>query len=145
MRMVWRALTHNLGWKLLSVLLAVLLWIAVEGEPELVTVQSVPVFYRNVEPTLALVSSPPATVRLELRGPSDVLSHDNLSNVALLLDLAGQTEPGEKVFPVSRTNVTLPTGVSFVRSDPPELKLHLDRASPVGQVPESKSNPAAKQ
>ena len=139
MTTVWRVLTNNLGWKLLSVLLAVMLWIAVEGEPELVTVQSVPVFYRNVEPTLALVASPPATVRVELRGPSDVLSRDNLSSIALLLDLAGQTEPGEKVFPISRSNVTLPAGVDFVRSDPAELKLHLDRAS------ESKGNPAPKQ
>ena len=125
---VWRALISNPGWKLLSVLLAVLLWIAVEGEPELVTVKNVPVFYRNVEPSLALVSSPPATVRVELRGPSDVLSSDNLSSIALLLDLAGQSEPGEKVFPISSANVSLPAGVNFVRSDPSELKLHLDRA-----------------
>jgi len=137
MKMVWRTLTDNLGWKLLSVLLAVLLWVAVEGEPELVTVQAVPVFYRNVGPTLALVSNPPATVRVELRGPSDVLGRDNLSSVALLLDLSGQTEPGEKVFPISRANVTLPAGVNFVRSDPPELKLHLDRA-PEDRTAESK-------
>jgi hypothetical protein len=134
--------TRNLGWKLLCVGLAVLLWIAVEGEPELVTVQSVPVFYRNVEPSLALVSNPPATVRVEMRGPSDVLGRDNLSNVALLLDLAGQTEPGEKVFPISRANVTLPAGVNFVRSDPSELKLHLDRAD--GTL-EPKGNSAPKQ
>jgi hypothetical protein len=89
-----------------------------------------------VNPTLALVSSPPATVRVELRGPSDILSGNNLSSVALLLDLAGQTEPGERVFPISRSNVSLPAGVNFVRSDPSELKLHLDR---------SKGNPAPKQ
>jgi YbbR domain-containing protein len=138
MKRIWRPLTDNIGWKLLSVVLAVLLWIAVEGEAELVTVQTVPVFFRNVEPTLALVSSPPATVRLELRGPSDVLGRDNLSSVALLVDLTGVTEPGEKLFPVSRANVTLPAGVSFVRSDPPELKLHLDKAG------ESKGNSAPK-
>jgi hypothetical protein len=126
---VWRVLTRNLGWRLLSVLLAVLLWVAVEGEPELVTLQSVPVFYRNVESNLALVANPPASIRIELRGASDVLSRDNLANVAVLLDLAGLTEPGEKVFPVTRTNLTLPAGVRFVRSDPPELRLHLDRAS----------------
>jgi hypothetical protein len=131
MKPVWRALTNNLGWKLLSVLLAVLLWIFVEGEPELVTVQTVPVFYRNVESTLALVASPPATVRLELRGPSDVVGRENLSNIAVLLDLAGVIEPGEKVFPISRATITLPAGVNFVRSDPSELKLHLDRAAPV--------------
>lgn len=139
MRMVWRALTHNLGWKLLSVLLAMLLWIAVEGEPELVTVQEVPVFYRNVEPTLALVSRPPATVRLELRGASDVLSRENLSNVVVLLNLAGVTAPGEKTFPIADDNVLQPAGVIFVRSDPPEVTLHL------GPAPESKGNPASKQ
>ena len=129
MTQVWRALTRNLGWRLLSVLLAVLLWVAVEGEPELVTLQPVPVFYRNVESNLALVANPPPSVRIELRGASDVLSRDNLANVAVLLDLAGLTEPGEKVFPVTRANITLPAGVRFVRSDPPELRLHLDRAS----------------
>jgi hypothetical protein len=146
---VWRVLTHNLGWKLLSVLLAVLLWIAVEGEPELVTVQTVPVFYRNVDAALALVSSPPANVRLELRGPSDVLSRDNLSNIALLVDLGGVTEPGERLFPVTRGTMTLPAGVTFVRSDPSDLRLRLDRASPserpIERPTESKGNPAPKQ
>jgi hypothetical protein len=127
--------TRNLGWKLLSVALAVLLWIAVEGEPELVTVQSVPVFYRNVEPSLALVANPPTTVRVELRGPSDV---------SVLLDLAGVAEPGERVFPISRTNVSVPAGVNFVRADPSELKLHLDRA-PADRPLESKGNSAPKQ
>ena len=136
--------TRNFGWKLLSVGLAVLLWIAVEGEPELVTVQSAPVFYRNVDPSLALVVTPPGGVRLELRGAADVMGRDNLSNVAVLLDLAGVTQPGERVFPISHTNVSLPTGVNFVRSDPSELKLHLDRA-PADRPLESKGNSAPKQ
>src|SRR4026208_1290956 len=105
---VWRALTHNLGWRLLSVLLAVLLWIAGGGEAALGTWQAFPFFYRNVESNLALVANPPASVRVELRGAADVLSRDNLANVAVLLDLGGLTEPGERVFPVTRTNLALP-------------------------------------
>ncbi len=136
--------TRNLGWKLLSVALAVLLWVAVEGEPVLVTVQAVPVYFRNVEPALALVLNPPNPVRLELRGSADVLGPDNLSNVSVLLDLAGQTEPGEKVFPISRANVSLPAGVTFVRADPPQLMLHIDRA-PVDKSLESKGNSTPKQ
>jgi hypothetical protein len=143
MKAIWRALTRNLGWKALSVIMAVMLWVAVEGEPELVTVQSVPVFYRNVEPTLALVSNPPPTVRLELRGPSDVLGRENLASVAMLIDLAGITEPGERVYPVSRANVSLPAGVTFVRSEPPELKLHLDRAL-VDRAADPKGPPSPK-
>ena len=144
MTKVWRVLTRNLGWKLLSVALAVLLWIAVEGEPELITVQNAPVFYRNVGPSLALIASPPPTVRVELRGPSDVLGPDNLANVAVLLDLAGVSEPGERVFPISHTNVSLPAGVTFVRSDPSELKLHLDLA-PADRPVESKGHSVPKQ
>ena len=143
MRLV-RVVTGNLGWKLLSVALAGLLWIAVEGEPELVTVQTVPVFYRNVDSSMALVSNPSPTVRVELRGPSNVLGPDNLSNVSVLLDLTGATQPGERVFPISRTNVSLPAGVNFVRSEPAELKLHLDRA-PADRPVESKGNSAPKQ
>jgi len=139
MRDVWQVLTDNIGWKLLSVLLAVLLWVAVEGEPDLVTVETVPVYYRNVDPALALVASPPATVRLELRGPSDVMGRQNLSNVAVVVDLHGMSQPGETVFPITDENVTQPIGVSFLRSDPPELHLHLDRA------PDPKGNSASKQ
>jgi hypothetical protein len=141
---IWRVLTRNLGWKLLAVILAVVLWIAVEGEPVLVTVQSVPVYYRNVDPALALVSNPPVTVRLELRGSSDVLGRDNLSSVAVLLDLAGETGPGDKAFPISRSNVSLPTGVTFVRADPSQVMLHLGRA-PVDSSLESKGNSTPKQ
>jgi hypothetical protein len=143
MMRVVHVVTRNLGWKLLSVGLAGLLWIAVEGEPELVTVQTVPVFYRNVDPSLALVANPSPTVRVELRGASDVLGSDNLSNVAVLLDLAGVTEPGERVFPISRTNVSLPAGVIFLHSDPSELKLHLDQA-PADRPSGPKGNSAPK-
>jgi hypothetical protein len=80
-----------------------------------------------------------------LRGPSDVLSRDNLSNIALLVDLAGVTEPGERLFPVTRATMTLPVGVTFVRSDPSDLRLHLERASPAARASESKGNPAPKQ
>ena len=142
MTRLWRACTNNFGCKLISVALAGLVWIAVEGEPELVTVQSVPVFYRNVEPNLALVANPPVAIRIELRGSSDVLSRENLSKVAVLLDLAGLNGPGEQAFPVSRANVTLPAGVNFVRSDPSELKLHLDRAPQLDKTSESKGNPS---
>jgi hypothetical protein len=142
--MAWRLLTRNLGWKVLSVVMATLLWIAVEGEPELVTVQTVPVFYRNVDSSMALVANPSPTVRVELRGPSDVLGRDNLSNVSVLVDLAGVTEPGERVFPISRTNVSLPAAVNFVRADPPELKLHLARG-PADRPLESKGTSAPNQ
>jgi hypothetical protein len=43
---MWTAIfTRNVGWKLLSLGAAVVLWISVASEPELATLHSVPVEY----------------------------------------------------------------------------------------------------
>ena len=38
--MSWRTITHNLGWKLGSLLAAILLWFSIVGEPEVVISRS---------------------------------------------------------------------------------------------------------
>lgn len=124
--MIWRALTRNFGWKLGSLALAVLLWFAVVGEPELVTIQQVPVFYLNLSPALELNSEAPQGVKLQLRGPSGVLSRENLSGVSVLLDLAGSDTPGPKDVPIATAKITLPDGVTLVRAQPNRLQFRLD-------------------
>jgi hypothetical protein len=124
--MIWRLLSHNFGWKLGSLALAVLLWFAIVGEPELVTIQSVPVFYMNLPQTLELNTDAPPNVRLQLRGPSGVLSRENLSGVTVLVDLSGADTAGEKHIPVATTKVTLPEGVTLVRAEPNHLNFRLD-------------------
>ncbi|HEX4593282.1 MAG TPA: hypothetical protein VH157_03355, partial [Bryobacteraceae bacterium] len=78
--------THNIGWKLLSLAIAVALWIAVAREPELATSLSVPVELKNIPDDLDIGSSVPDRVHLEVRGPSGRLSRDNLSDAAMILD-----------------------------------------------------------
>ena len=55
---IWRGFRRNLVWKLASLALAVLLWSAVVGEPEGVTVQAVPVLYRNLSRDLLATDTP---------------------------------------------------------------------------------------
>src|SRR5580658_10308315 len=68
--MIWRWVKHNFGWKLASLLAAVVLWVAAVGEPELVTIQAVPVLYSNLPKGLLVLSDAPDNVRAELRGPT---------------------------------------------------------------------------
>jgi diadenylate cyclase len=124
---IWRRLTHNFGWKLASLGLAVLLWFAVAGEPELVAIQSVPVLYRNLPATLLLLSDAPDQVRAELRGPSAKLTHATLSDAFAQLDLAGVAAPGDRTFTLSAADFILPQGVRFVRSVPSQVRLRFDR------------------
>jgi YbbR domain-containing protein len=124
---IWRRLTHNFVWKLASLALAIALWFFVAGEPELVTIQSVPVLYRNLPRSLLLLSDAPDQVRVELRGPSERFTRADLSNAFVQLDLAGVIDPGDQTFTLSATDFSLPQGVRFVRAVPSQVRLRFDR------------------
>jgi YbbR domain-containing protein len=124
---IWRRLTNNIGWKLVSLFVAFALWLAVAGEPELVAIQSVPVLYRNLPRTLLLLSDAPDQVRVELRGSSGRLTRDMLSSAFASLDLAGVVSPGDQTFTFSAADFNLPQGVLFVRAVPSQARLRFDR------------------
>jgi YbbR domain-containing protein len=119
-------LTRNLGWKLLSLVIAVALWVAVAREPELATSLSVPVEFKNMPDDLDFNSSVPDHVHLELRGSSGHLSHDNLSDVAVVLDL-GDAHAGERTYNIRANNINLPSGVYFYGAAPSQITLRFDR------------------
>jgi YbbR domain-containing protein len=115
-------LTRNLGWKLLSLLIAVVLWIAVAREPEVATSFSAPVDFKNLRDDLDISGNLPDRVRLELRGPSGRLTRDNLSTVAVLLDLSDAQE-GERTYSIRGRNLNLPSGVVFYQAVPSQITL----------------------
>jgi YbbR domain-containing protein len=118
--------THHLGWKLLALLMAIALWIAVAREPELATSLSVPIEFKNPPDDLAIGGAQPDRVRLEIRGPSGRLSRDNLANVAVILDLSDASE-GERTYTIRAPNAGLPSGVAFYRAVPSQITLRFDR------------------
>lgn len=120
-----KLLTRNLGWKLLSLLIAAALWIAVAREPELATSLSVPVEFKNMPEDLDFNSAVPEHVQVELRGQSGRLSRDNLTDVAVVLDLA-DARPGERTYTIRNVNLNVPSGVSFYRAIPSQLTLRFE-------------------
>ena len=122
-----RMLAHNWQWKLASLVVATALWFAVLGEPEVVTIEAVPLGYRNLPAGFLLVSDPPNSVSVELSGASRQIARGNLSEVKVLLDLGGVRDAGEHLFTVSESEVILPEGVTFVRAAPSQMQLSFDR------------------
>jgi YbbR domain-containing protein len=118
--------TQNLGWKLLSLLLAVVLWLAIAREPEVATSLSVPVEFKNMRDDLDISGSLPDRVHLEVRGASGLLSSDNLSAVAVVLDLS-DAQAGERTYSIRGRNLNLPSGVVFYRAVPSQLTLRFDQ------------------
>jgi hypothetical protein len=122
-----RLITRNFAWKLGSLALAVLLWFAILGEPELVTTHTAPILYKSLPQGLLIGSDALDQVRVELRGPSGKLTLDRLSEMAVLLDLSDVKGPGERTFTLSDADFHLPQGVTFLRSVPSQLRVRFAR------------------
>ena len=130
-----KLLTRHFSWKLGSLTLAVLLWFAILGEPELVTTHTAPILYKSLPRGLLIGSDALDQVRVELRGPSGKLSPERLAETAVLLDLSDVKGPGERTFTLSDADIHLPQGVTFLRSVPSQLRVRfakmLSREVPV--------------
>ena len=121
-----RLLTQNFGWKMLSLAIAVALWIAVAREPELATDISVPVEFKNIPEELDISAGAPERVHVEVRGPSGRLTKEFLSDLAVVLDLS-DVRAGERTLTIRDRNVNLPPGVTFYRAVPSQITLQVDR------------------
>jgi hypothetical protein len=121
-------LFENFWWKLLSLGIAVVLWALVASEPELGTLATVPLEYRNLPDDLEISSEPVSQIVLELRGPSGELRGlgEGVIHPAVVLDMSG-LQPGIHTFPIIDRNVKLPRGVRLVRTNPSEVRFEFDR------------------
>src|SRR5262245_31252428 len=107
-------LINNLAWKLLSLVVAVLIWALVASEPELATFATVRLEYRNLPDELEISSEPVTSVVLELHGSSgDLRGIGETVRPAVVLDMAS-VQPGQRTFTIGDGNVRLARGVSMV-------------------------------
>jgi YbbR domain-containing protein len=115
--------TYHIGWKLLSLAAAVLIWISVATEPELATFVAAHVEFKNLSPGVEIDSDVVDTVNLEVRGPSEALRLPELPRrAAVILDMA-DVEPGQRTFTVDGGDVRLPRGVELVRAIPGQIRI----------------------
>jgi hypothetical protein len=120
-------LFRNLGWKLLSLVLAGMVWIAIHREPIIFSVLAAPVQFKNVPPDLESSSEIVESVDIETRGPAELLRSLSEKKVAVVLDFSSVRGPGERTFTIERTNTNLPRGVEMVRIIPSQLRFVFER------------------
>lgn len=122
-----RPLLDRLGWKLLSLAIAVVLWAAFVSSPELVTSISAPIEFQNMPPDLELSSRLPERVYLEVQGQSSRLHHFDPSLTAVILNLSSVNRPGEHTFTIERRNIDLPAGLTLMRALPSQVRLRFEQ------------------
>ncbi|HWE51708.1 MAG TPA: CdaR family protein [Bryobacteraceae bacterium] len=119
-------LTRNLGLKLVSLIAAFFVWLSVASEPELATIVSVPVEYRNYPKNLDISSDIASTIRVEARGPARQLKTLTDSGVAAVVDFSSVQEPGERTFTLTAADLNLPRGIDLMRTVPAQLRFRFE-------------------
>lgn len=122
-----RFLRENIGWKLLSLAIAAVLWYAVVGEPRYVASVSAPLEFSNVPRDLEISSEKPDTISLELEGPAGQLDQQDLAGVVVVLDLGSIVRPCEQAFTLGAGSAKLPSGVKLIRAVPSQVRLRFER------------------
>jgi YbbR domain-containing protein len=116
---------RNLGLKLLSICIAALLWLVVAGETTVERVLRVPVELQNLPGELEIVSNPPDTVEVRVRGPSGTLARMGSGEIACVIDLRA-ARTGRRLFHLTPLMVKAPYGMESVQVSPATLTMEFE-------------------
>jgi YbbR domain-containing protein len=116
---------QNLGLKLISLGMAVGLWLAIARAPVAEVSLEVPIELQNVPNDLEVSSPHIPEAQIWLRGPERIVSRIEASDVRATIDLS-QVHPGERTFNLTAQHVRKPQGLEVVQIVPSQLHLAFD-------------------
>jgi YbbR domain-containing protein len=124
MRWLRRVLLHNWHLKLLSLLIAFLLWAVYTAEPIAEVGYLVPLEFRNLPPGLELAEDVPTQIHVRVRGRPAILHRITPAELSIAIDLSGAA-PGELLVRLAADHLDLPPGVELTRISPAEVRIRL--------------------
>src|SRR5512146_1289110 len=101
---------HNLGLKLLSLAIAVLLWLAVTRDPVAEVFFNVPVEFHNAPEQLEISSQTMPQVQVRLRGPAREVRELAPTEVHAVIDLAS-ARVGEHTYDLTSRHINVREGI----------------------------------
>ena len=117
---------HNFAMKVLSLGVAVLLWMAVTRDPVAEVALNVPVEFHNAPEHLEINSETIPQVQVRVRGPVRAVRDISAAEVHAVIDLAN-VQPGERTYDLSPARIHVPDGVQVVQAVPAQIRISFDR------------------
>src|ERR1035437_2605618 len=115
MRTIWPF--RHFGLKLLSLGLAVSLWMVVSGEETVERGLRVPLELQQFPAGLELQGEPASTIDVRVRGSSGALARVSPGDIVAVLDLRG-AHVGNRLFHLTSDQVRVPFGIEVVQINP---------------------------
>ncbi len=119
-------LTRNWLEKVVSLLLAVLLWVYVTGQEKSEMSFTVPLELTNIPPDMEIINEPPGYITIRVRGNSHILTNIKPGKIKVVLDLSHLKE-GKNTFTITRESVILPRGLMVTKINPTTLVIRAER------------------
>jgi len=118
-------LLRNLQLKIVSLTLAILLWIALNIEPRSEIGLRVPLEFRN-SPKEVEVLGETNTVDVRLSASSSIVKRIDASEVTASIDLSDWAA-GERTYSLSESNLSVPFGVAVTKITPNKIRLRFEK------------------
>jgi diadenylate cyclase len=120
-----RWVLHNFGLKLVSLALAVGLWVAVARDPVAEVAVEVPIEFHHIPENLEISSENIPRAQIRVRGPERLVRHLQPSDVHAEIDLQG-AKAGERTFDLSTHQIRQPHDLEVVQVVPSQFRLMFD-------------------
>ncbi len=118
--------TRNVGLKLLSLAIALMLWWTMARQPEAQMVIRVPIEFYHVPKDLQFSSETVPQAQIRVRGSSRVLRDLAQADVHPVIDLSNASA-GEQTYPIRANSIRLPRGAEIEQIIPAQVRLSFDR------------------
>ena len=119
---------RHVGLKVLSVTLAVMLWMVIAGEETVERGLRVPLELQQFPPGLELLGDVPTTADVRVRGAAGTLSRLSPGDIVAVVDLRG-ARSGERLFHLTPEQVRAPFGVEVVQVTPSTVAVAFESAA----------------
>lgn len=120
-----RHVLHNFGIKLLSLALAVGLWLAVASDPPAEVAVDVPIVFRNIPENLEISTENVPRAQIRVRGPQRAVRRLEPADIYAEIDLRGMN-PGERTFDLTAQQIHQPRELEVVQVVPTQFHLTFD-------------------
>jgi YbbR domain-containing protein len=120
-----RYVFHNLGLKLISLGLAVGVWLAVARDPVAEVAIDVAIEFHNIPENLEISSESIPRAQIRLRGPERVVHGLRPTDVSAEIELSG-LKPGERTFDLTAKQIHEPPELEVVQVVPSQFHLAFD-------------------
>ena len=112
----------NLGLKLASIILAIILWLIASSRGQSEMFIDVPLEFMNLPSGLEMIDSSNKTISLNIKGPEKYINNTKPSDIRALIDLS-KAKKGVSTYYIEKDNIQLPRSITLLNINPSSVTI----------------------